>query len=363
MFFIFISFFAVILSTVAIYAYTSILEILKPWQRIALGAGSALGFIAVLGLSRLSEPNFILAVIYFFAWITGGTILYAVLLLPILLVLDLICRSIKKPTWKITSAWILLTIAFALSVFGIYQRTWIKITPYTITTDQPALIGKHLAVVADPQFNIANNNHMAQRITKQLEALRPDAILMPGDVFDGATLKWDVLEEEFKKWSTIAPTFMAPGNHEEYGDYHTFLDLMRRNGIVTLEDQKMIWNGITIAGFKYYGGDQESHGNQVITKTLEDTDPTAPIIVINHEPRYMKLFAEKGADLVLHGHTHGGQFWPLNYAVQQVYGKYWYGLNTIGDTTIITSSGLGLAAFPSRLFNTPEIVMVHYVAK
>lgn len=363
MFFIFIGLFAVVLSTVAIYSYSEILGILKPWQRIAAGAGSAIGFMGVLGLSRLAEPNFALAVVYFFAWIIGGTILYAVLLLPLLLALDLVCRAIKKPAWKITGAWILLTLAFALSVFGIYQRTWIKITPYTITTDQPALIGKHLAVVADPQFNIANNNHMARRITKQLETLRPDAILMPGDIFDGATLKWDVLEEEFKKWSTIAPAFMAPGNHEEYGDYNTFLDLMRRNGIVTLKDQKVLWNGITIVGFKYYGRELESLGTEIITKTFSTINPSEPIIVINHEPRYMELFAAKGAELVLHGHTHGGQFWPLKYVVQRVYGKYWYGLNTIGDTTIITSSGLGLAAFPSRLFNTPEIVMVHFVAK
>lgn len=363
MFFIFIGIFAVILSTVGIYAYSATLDIFKWWQRILIGTGSALGFMAVLSLSRLAEPNFFVAVIYFFAWIIGGTILYSVLLLPLLLINNLVCQALKKPTWRTTGAWMLLTAAFTLSVFGIYQRTWIKITPYTISTNESALIGKHFAVVADPQFNIANNNQMARRITKQLEVLRPDAILMPGDIFDGATLKWEVLEEEFKKWSAIAPTFMAPGNHEEYGDYNTFLDLMRRNGIVTLEDQHIIWNGITIVGFKYYGREQEAHGTDIITKTFSEINPDQPIIVINHEPRYMELFASKGAELVLHGHTHGGQFWPLKYAVQQMYGKYWYGLNTVGDTAIITSSGLGLAAFPSRLFNTPEIVMVHFVAE
>ncbi len=325
MFFIFISIFAVILATVSIYAYSAAIELFKPWQRIGLGVIATVGFMGVLMLSRVTTPNFFLAVLYFFAWIVGGTILYSVLALPLLLAHDLICRAVKKPELRATGAWVLLTAAFTLSLFGIYQRSWVKITPYTITTNESALIGKRFAVVADPQFNIANNNQMARRITEQLEILRPDATLMPGDVFDGATLKWDVLEEEFKKWAAIAPTFMVPGNHEEYGDYATFMDLMRRNGITTLEDQVITWNGITIAGFKYYGREKESLGKEIIEKTLAPVSTassagatnqnTAPMIVLNHEPRYMQQFADAGADLVLYGHTHGGQFWPLKYIV------------------------------------------------
>lgn len=367
MFFIFISLFAIILATVAVYAYSSAIGLFTKWQRLGLGVLAAVGFMGVLMLSRVTTPNFFFAVLYFFAWIIGGTILYSVLLLPFLLVHDLICRAVKKMHLRSTGAWVLLTLAFAASVFGIYQRSWIKITPYTITTNEPVLIGKRFAVVADPQFNIANNNNMARRITEQLEIMRPDAIFMPGDIFDGATLNWTVLEEEFRKWSSLAPTFMIPGNHEEYGDYELFMELMRNNGITTLEDELTIWNGITIAGFKYYGREKESLGNQIIPNVLAPINPETPLIVMNHEPRYMELFADKGAELVLHGHTHGGQFWPLKYIVQRVYGKYWYGQNTItndyGTTNIITSSGLGLAAFPSRLFNTPEIVLVNFVTE
>lgn len=365
MFFIIISIFSLVIATGSIYAYSASLNLFTPWQRLLLGIGTAIGFMGVLMLSRSAEPNFILAVIYFLAWIIGGTILYSIILTPLLILLSLITHFIKKPALRITGTWILITIACTASLFGIYQRTWIKITPYTLTTNEPALIGKHLAVVADPQFNIANNKQMARRITEQLEIIRPDMILLPGDIFDGATLNWEPLEQEFKKWSTIAPSFMIPGNHEEYGDYATFMDLMRRNGITTLEDEMALFNGISIVGFKYYGREKEALGTQLITDFFESRTIEQPLIVMNHEPRYAELFAQYDADLVVHGHTHGGQFWPLKYAVQRVYGKYWYGLNTLpnsdGTTHFITSSGLGLAAFPSRLFNTPEIALVSFV--
>lgn len=363
MFFIIITIFSLVIATGSIYAYSASLNLFTPWKRIIIGIGTALGFMGVLMLSRSENPTFLLAVIYFLAWIVGGTILYSIVLVPLLGILALVTSKLKKPAVRITGTSILITVACTASLFGIYQRTWIKITPYTLSTNQPALIGKRITVVADPQFNIANNNNLARRITKQLDVIKPDAILMPGDIFDGATLKWNVLEEEFRKWSQIAPTFMAPGNHEEYGDYTTFLNLMRNNGIVTLEDETTVWNGITIAGFKYYGREKEAAGTEVINRVLALIDSELPLFVINHEPRYMDLFAQYQADLVVHGHTHGGQFWPLKYIVQQVYGRFWYGLNTVESTPIITSSGLGLAAFPSRLFNTPEIVLVTFVAK
>lgn len=363
MFFIFIMLFSLILATVSIYAYTASLGLLKPWQRILAGIFVTTGFIGTFWISRVASPNYIVAFLYFLAWMAGGTILYSTIMLPVLGILSGITWKINRHDIRITGTWIILAIAFGLSIIGIEQRTWIKITKYSIPTDQEALQETTFAVVADPQFNIANNKQFARRITRKLATLDYDALLLPGDVFDGAKLDWRSLESEFKKWSEKSPVFMIPGNHEEYGDYNEFMDIMRRNGMVTLEDEVVSWNGISIAGFKYYGRDKELLGQSIITNLFEQAKPNNPIIVMNHEPRYQELFANYNADLVIYGHTHGGQFWPLKYIVQRIYGDYWYGKNTIDDTTFITSSGLGLAAFPSRLFNTPEIVVIQFVAQ
>lgn len=368
MFFIFIIGFSLVLATVAISAYSFSLGYLNWWKRIGLGIATALGFFMVFWLSRTSEPGYVIMFIYFLAWLVGGTILYSTLLLPILGIISLVSWKLKNVRIRVIGTWVLLTIGVLFAVVGIFQRSFIKTTPYTIATEHAELVGLRIAVLADSQFNIANNKQFARRITKHVTNLNPDLILLPGDVFDGATLDWEHLEPEFKKWSELAPSFMIPGNHEEYGDYALFMDLMRRNGIVTLEDEMVTWNGISLVGFKYYGRDKQALGTQIITDFFESRDINQPIIVMNHEPRYAELFAKYSADLVLHGHTHGGQFWPLKYIIKQIYGKYWYGLHTLSNetdktTTFITSSGLGLAAFPSRLFNTPEIVLINFIAQ
>lgn len=366
MFFIFISIFCLVLATVALSAYSASLGYLNWWKRILLGVTTALGFIGVFWVSRISEPNHIIAFFYFLAWIVGGTLLYSMLLLPFLGLVTGLGYYFKNPRIRIIGTWILLAGASTLALVGIAQRSFIKVVTYTIPTPHTALHDTTFAIAADPQFNIANNKQFAKRITHKLATLEYDALLLPGDVFDGATLDWKPLTSEFNKWSELSPVFMIPGNHEEYGDYTTFMNLMRDAGITTLEDQVVVWRGITLAGFKYYGRSDSEQGASLINQVLSSLDLTTnPLVVLNHEPRYAELFAQYDADLVVHGHTHGGQFWPLKYAVQRVYGKYWYGLNTLpnsdGITHFITSSGLGLAAFPSRLFNTPEIALVSFV--
>jgi predicted MPP superfamily phosphohydrolase len=361
--FIFVVGFILLFATLTIYAYSSSLGYLNWWQRIIFGVLTALGFIGVFWLSRISEPNYVIAFFYFLAWMIGGTILYSMIMTPLLGIIAGLGYYFKKPTIRITGTWIILAVAFGLSIIGIEQRTWVKIVSYEIPTEKTELLGTTFAVVADSQFNIANNKQFARRITKKLETLNYDVLLLPGDVFDGAELNWEPLETEFKKWSQKTPVFMIPGNHEEYGDYSEFMDIMRRNGITTLEDEMVTWNGISIIGFKYYGRENVEQGTRIIREFFEENNVSQPIVVMNHEPRYAELFAENSADLVIHGHTHGGQFWPLKYVVQRIYGDYWYGKNTVNETTFITSSGLGLAAFPSRLFNTPEIVLINFIEK
>lgn len=60
------------------------------------------------------------------------------------------------------------------------------------------------------------------------------------------------------------------------------------------------------------------------------------------------------------GHTHRGQFWPLNYIVKAIYGKYIYGMNVDDTLTTLTTSGVGTAGPPMRLFNSPEIVVINF---
>ncbi|MEZ4114296.1 MAG: hypothetical protein R3B65_02550 [Candidatus Paceibacterota bacterium] len=85
--------------------------------------------------------------------------------------------------------------------------------------------------------------------------------------------------------------------------------------------------------------------------------------VINHPPTFLETLDSKGVDLMFSGHTHRGQFWPLRYITKSIYGKYYYGHNKFKNLQTITTSGVGTAGPPIKLFNTPEIMEIKFISK
>ena len=91
-------------------------------------------------------------------------------------------------------------------------------------------------------------------------------------------------------------------------------------------------------------------------------------ILLAHEPQFFSTYAKSGVDLVLSGHTHGGQFRiPLIGAVycpdQGFFAKYQSGVYTEGDTTMYLSRGLGSSTIPFRAFCRGELVFITLKAK
>ena len=86
-------------------------------------------------------------------------------------------------------------------------------------------------------------------------------------------------------------------------------------------------------------------------------------MVLSHRPELLSSYAKGGVDLVFSGHAHGGQFiLPLIgglYAPGQgFFPKYTQGIITQDRTNLVISRGVGNSAFPFRLNNRPEVVLV-----
>ena len=90
---------------------------------------------------------------------------------------------------------------------------------------------------------------------------------------------------------------------------------------------------------------------------FSDTD--RPIILLDHQPRDIKDVAEQQVDLMLSGHTHGGQIFPINILVAMMY-KNANGIyhDTDHHFTSIVNSGYGFGGPPIRLMTRSEIVVI-----
>ena len=105
-------------------------------------------------------------------------------------------------------------------------------------------------------------------------------------------------------------------------------------------------------GFKY--GSYKPDINKALEKTND-----SPTILLAHQPKYLKeIESTKGIDLILCGHTHGGQIFPFNFLVkfEQPYVK---GLHTHNEfTQIYVNKGTGFWGPPMRLGASSEITIL-----
>lgn len=252
--------------------------------------------------------------------------------------------------------------ALLLGIAGLIQARFIKVTTYEVALAGAPQIweGRTAALVADTHFGIINKRAFSDQVVDKIISLKPDFVLHAGDFYDGPAMDTFSITESWKKIAQRLLVFYAPGNHETYGDYKEFISSLRDAGIVVLEDKKVAYDGVDIAGFVYREkGAAATVGSVASAMRLSE----APAIAIIHTPIFHSELSDAGVDLVVSGHTHRGQFWPLNIPIRMIYGSYAYGMNAMGEGVSITTSGVGTFGPPFRLFNTPEIVLIRFRVK
>ena len=199
-----------------------------------------------------------------------------------------------------------------------------------------------------------------EQILQSLREREPDAIAITGDLFDPG------VEKESLSFSaqlaSIAPVYYVTGNHEARMENYPELEKeMRALGVNVLRNEKMCISrgeeSITIAG-----ADDRDMGEQPDYEALCADEGFT--LLLAHRPEEIKAYAAAGADVVLVGHAHGGQFRipGLQQGIlapgQGLLPKYTQGVFMLKDTMMVISRGIANLYFPPRLFNPPELVYV-----
>lgn len=243
---------------------------------------------------------------------------------------------------------------------GHIQSWFIGVRKHKVTiTNMPASWrGKHIVLISDTHFGHVRQDRFAKRIVNKILKLQPAFVIHAGDFYDGPSIPLQKIITVWQELTKKIPMFYSPGNHEQYGDYKTFLDSIRTIGATVLENEKIIHEGLQIAGITYHAKGDAELAAQSIKKLL--LDPALPTIFINHPPTFHESILAAGADLMVSGHTHNGQFWPGTYIAQYIYKQFTYGKKMYGDMVTITSRGVGTAGPPIRFLNAPELVVISF---
>lgn len=190
----------------------------------------------------------------------------------------------------------------------------------------------------------------------------PDIIVMTGDIVDEDHDDISSVEDLLKGLDFAFPIYYVTGNHEldsnAASQYQQLLDLFSQYQVVDLDDSSSV---ISIEDSRIY-----LHGRKYLSKYVVDylqpADTSVFNILLYHGSDNFDAISNFQYDLVLSGHAHGGIVrLPFLGGVfgnsGNLFPKYDAGMFTVGNSTLISSRGLGKTIIP-RFYNNPELVLI-----
>ncbi|KAH7722290.1 Protein F40B5.2 a [Aphelenchoides avenae] len=234
------------------------------------------------------------------------------------------------------------------------------------------LNGFSIALLTDVHIGPTVSRSRVEDIVRIVNSLNADVVTIVGDLVDGFV---PYLGKRAAPLSTLRSkygTFFTPGNHEYYhGPIEEWLDFFEKelNMTVLRNANKIISKGPENTEICFAGLDDLSTTHLFIEgyrmdveKTLAGCPDGMPTVLLAHQPNAARKVLEKTkkhVDLILSGHTHGGQFYilkPFSYLAN----AYLHGLyrHVATGAQIYVSSGVNYWGPPVKMWNLCEIVLL-----
>ncbi|HVV69990.1 MAG TPA: metallophosphoesterase [Verrucomicrobiae bacterium] len=227
----------------------------------------------------------------------------------------------------------------------------------------PERDGTVLVAVSDLHLGNLLGRTWLSRLVTRLTAMKPDLLVIAGDLVDGNVGRVEPLLEVLKQLRAPLGVWAVTGNHEFYAGLEKSVQLFRDSGFRVLRDShEQAAPGLILAGVDdLTARDQLGMENHAVDKALGQR-PAGGTIFLSHSPCQAEDAARAGAGLMLSGHTHNGQLWPFNYFVRLQYpllaGRY-----DVNGMPVIVCRGTGTWGPRMRLWRPSEILRIRLRAR
>ncbi len=280
-----------------------------------------------------------------------------------------IVKKISKRTFKLNYAAIgALVITGVYLGVGFYFAHDVRPTVYKLDTDKN-IDDIRIVQFADSHIGATFDSDRFADYVDEMNKQKPDLVLITGDFVDDDTTRYDMLNAAaaLQNFDATYGVYFVCGNHD--GGYFSaesrgwtkeeLFDALRASDVVILQDETaVIADSINLIGRI----DASSEERKSMFELTDGLDMTKYTIVLDHQPTDYADQQNSNVDLVLSGHTHGGQLFPINLFVAMANDKV-YGQEKRGDTDFIVTSGIGDWAIKFKIGCIAEYVVIDIKSK
>jgi len=261
-----------------------------------------------------------------------------------LVIYELLALGVKLPAR--TAGWVIVVVGTAIVTYAALNARRLKVSEMALPGPGPL----RLVQMTDVHLGAVERGFL-RRVVERVNALKPDAVFITGDLVDNHNEK---TATELKALDDLqAPVFMVSGNHERYVGLENVEHLMAQTKVRLLRDEAVDFRGIQIVGLD----DGPDLGPMIPRLQRLGVDGGKYAVLLYHRPLGLETAAQAGVKLMLSGHTHNGQLFPFNFFVQQAFRRI-TGLYEWEGTTLRVSPGTGTWGPRMRLGSNSEILLV-----
>ena len=222
-----------------------------------------------------------------------------------------------------------------------------------------ALDGLKILQLSDIHHGPFTGREQIERAVEIANSLQPDIVALTGDYISHEREYVQPCAEMLGRLRARRGVYACLGNHDNWVDAALVKDLFSAEGIRVLVNEGLRFEDRG-ASFWLAGVDDTMVGLEDLPLALAGSRSDELKLLLAHNPIILRRAARAGVDLVLSGHTHGGQVTWRNErsASGRVRRRILRGLARRGETQIYVTRGLGTVVLPVRYGCLPEVSLL-----
>lgn len=252
---------------------------------------------------------------------------------------------------------------------GWYLAHHVWRTAYSLETDKQTG-NLRIVQIADSHVGSTFDGAGFREHMKAVQEENPDLVVITGDFVDDDTTKEDMIAacSALGELKTTYGVYFVFGNHDKgyydpaYRGYNgdDLIAELEKNQVTVLQDETVLLDDrFYLIGRQDRSEEQRGNDRASMEELTAGLDPEKYSIVLDHQPHDYKAQAASGVDLVLSGHTHGGQFFPINQMGEWMgVDDKRYGYEKRENTGFIVTSGISDWAIQFKTGCKSEYVVI-----
>jgi predicted MPP superfamily phosphohydrolase len=243
------------------------------------------------------------------------------------------------------------------------RRRWYRVVEREVAISglDAKLDGLRIAHLSDLHIGALTPRSWALTWSRAANRCQADLAVVTGDLVTSGTAFYSDVADAVGELRAKLGVFVSMGNHDYFGDGDALISALRARGARVLRNEGVV---LEFRGSRLWVAavDDSWTRRADLAEAMRDRPAGATTILLAHDPATFEAASEAGAELVLSGHTHGGQialpFAPRALNLATFVYRYRLGFYRRGRSVLYVHPGLGTTGPPMRLGVAPEVTVL-----